>query len=617
MTLSAPHRAAAASLLAEVFGFGELRPGQAAAMEAVLGGRHVLAVMPTGAGKSLCYQLPALVLGGLTIVVSPLLALMRDQVAALRLNGVAAASINSDIGRAENVATWRAVQAGEVRLLYLSPERLMTEAMLRALGRLDVRLIAIDEAHCISQWGPAFRPDYAALAALRERFPGVPIIGLTATADPATRDDIVAKIFAGDALGVVTGFDRPNLSLAVALKSNWKKQVADFAAARPGASGIVYCLSRRKTEEVATLLRGRGHTALAFHAGMEADEKAQAQNRFMTEPGVVMVATIAFGMGIDKPDIRYVLHTDLPASPEAYYQEIGRAGRDGAPAETLLLYGLDDMRMRRVFIEQEDSPPERKRREHKRLDTLIAYCEAPTCRRRMLLRYFGEEIAACGNCDVCLDPAETHEGTAEACKVLAAVQGTGQKFGAAHIVDVLRGAETEKIVRFRHAALPSFGAGADRSQRQWLGIIRQMVATGLLDIDIVGFGGLRVTAAGAALLRGDGAFRYRADRIRKDAKAKRGPAPADGLDAVAADLLQHLKAVRLKLAKERGVPAYVIFSDRTLVDMAAKRPRTADDFAEVFGVGSAKLQSFADIFLHAIAGDRGQRPDDRRQTSDL
>jgi ATP-dependent DNA helicase RecQ len=605
MTLSAPHRAAARSILAEVFGFGELREGQAEAMEAVLGGRNVLAVMPTGAGKSLCYQLPALVLGGLTVVVSPLVALMRDQVAALRLNGIAAATINSDIGRADNVATWRAVQAGEVRLLYLSPERLMTGAMLAALGKVDVRLFAIDEAHCISQWGPAFRPEYAALAGLRERFPGVPIIGLTATADPATRDDIVAKIFAGEARCVVTGFDRPNLSLAVALKSNWKAQVANFVDGRRGQSGIVYCLSRRKTEEVAARLRENGHAALAFHAGMEAHDKVQAQNLFMTEPGIVMVATIAFGMGIDKPDIRYVLHTDLPGSPEAYYQEIGRAGRDGRPAETMLLYGLDDIRMRRIFIEQEESAPERKRREHHRLDALIAYCEAPACRRRMLLRYFGEEIEPCGNCDACLDPVETVDGTAEARMVLAAIQGTGQMFGAGHIIGVLRGSENEKITRFKHQALSVFGAGTDRPQREWQGIIRQMIAAGLLEIDIAGFGGLHPTSAGSDLLRGAGAFHYRPDRIGADPVAKRATTAAtkavDELDAAATDLLKSLKILRLELAKARKVPAYVIFSDRSLIDMAVKRPRTPGEFAQVFGVGAAKQEKFADAFLQVIA----------------
>ena len=593
------------SILAEVFGFDTLRPGQADAIDALLGGRDVLAVMPTGGGKSLCYQLPALVFGGLTLVVSPLVALMRDQVTALRLNGIAAATINSDFSRADNVATWRAVQAGEVRLLYLSPERLMTEQMLQALAKLDLKLIAIDEAHCISQWGPAFRPEYEALSELRGRFPGVPIIGLTATADPATQTDIAAKIFEGDVVAVVTGFDRPNLALSVALKNNWKKQVVDFVAARRGAAGIVYCLSRRKTEEVAAQLREEGHAAEAYHAGMSAAAKEQAQNRFMTEPGIIMVATIAFGMGIDKPDIRYVLHTDLPASPEAYFQEIGRAGRDGAPADTMLLYGLDDIRMRRVFIEQEESTPERKRREHKRLDSLIAYCEAPKCRRRMLLRYFGEETPPCGNCDVCRDPVETVDGTLDARKVLSAVHRTGQMFGAAHIIHVLRGTENEKIARFRHDGLPTFGIGADRPQREWQGIVRQMVAAGLLDIDIAGYGGLRATQAGTALMQGEGEFHYRPDRIGKQAKPKRAAAPAaasaEVLDEADLNLLQRLKALRLELAKERGVPAYVVFSDRTLIDMARRRPGTVDEFADVFGVGAAKLKDFADIFLREVA----------------
>jgi len=595
---------AASAVLKDVFGFEAMRVGQDEAIGSVLQGRSVLAVMPTGSGKSLCYQVPALVLGGLTVVVSPLVALMRDQVEALRLNGVAAATINSDFDRATNVATWRRVAAGEVPLLYLSPERLMTEAMLGALGRLGVQLFAIDEAHCISQWGPAFRPEYAALAALRERFPGTPIIGLTATADPPTRRDIEEKVFGGDVVSVVTGFDRPNLSLAVTLKKGWKGQVLDYVNARPGVSGIVYCLSRRKTEDVAAFLCEAGHTALAFHAGMEARTKAQIQNRFMTEPGVIIVATIAFGMGIDKPDIRFVLHTDLPASPEAYYQEIGRAGRDGEPAETMMLYGLDDIRMRRAFIEEEEAGDDRRRREHKRLDALIAYCEAPDCRRRVLLRYFGEAIEACGNCDICLDPVETLDGSAEAQMVLAAVHGTGQRWGSAHIVNVLRGTLNEKVAQARHDALPSFGIGAERAVGEWAGIVRQMVAAGLLEIDIAGYGGLRASPAGTALLQGDGAFRYRPDTIRKAGSSKKKSAAAaasESLDAAGAVLLQRLKALRLELARARDVPAYVIFSDKTLIDMAARRPGDRDAFAEVYGVGAAKLKDFADIFLGEIA----------------
>jgi len=591
-------------VLSQSFGFADLRPGQDTAINAVLAGRNVLAVMPTGAGKSLCYQLPALMLDGLTIVVSPLVALMRDQVAALQANGIAAATINSDRSREDNVATWRQVRDGTVRLLYLSPERLMTEAMLRAVGDLNLRLIAIDEAHCISQWGPAFRPEYEALGTLRQRFPGVPIIGLTATADPTTREDIAQRIFAGDVTAVTTGFDRPNLALAVALKSDWKRQVVDFVAAHPGDSGIVYCLSRRKTEDVAALLREHGHKALAFHAGMDSAEKAQIQNRFMTEPAVVMVATVAFGMGIDKPDIRYVLHTDLPASPEAYYQEIGRAGRDGRPADTLMLYGLDDIRMRRMFIEQEDSAPERKRREHKRLDALVAYCEAAECRRRMLLRYFGEDSTPCGNCDSCLDPVETRDGTEDAQLVLATVHGTGNRFGAAHIINVLRGSRNEKVTGFGHDNLASYGQGAARAQREWQGFIRQMVAADLLEIDIAGYGGLRLTPAGNELMHGHASFHYRPDRIAKPAKPSsraRAAAAAENLDEADADLLLALKSLRLDLAKERDVPAYVIFSDRTLIDMAQKRPRDRDEFAQVFGVGATKLRDYADTFLNLIA----------------
>ncbi len=593
------------SALHDAFGFAELRTGQREAIEAVLDGRNVLAVMPTGAGKSLCYQLPAIVRGGLTVVVSPLLALMRDQVAALRLNGIAAATINSDLSRDENVRTWYAVRDGAVRLLYMSPERLMTERMLSALSKLDISLFAIDEAHCISQWGPAFRPEYAMLANLRERFPGTPVIGLTATADKVTRDDIEDKIFAGDVVRVVTGFDRPNLSLGVTLKDSWKRQITDFVVERRGQPGIIYCLSRRKTEDVATLLREKGHKALAFHAGMDSIEKSAIQNRFMTEPGIVMVATIAFGMGIDKPDIRFVAHTDLPASPEAYYQEIGRAGRDGAPAETMLFYGLDDIRMRRVFIEEAETSDDHKRREHKRLDSLISYCEAPECRRQMLLRYFGEILGEpCGNCDVCLDPIETTDGTEEAQMVLTAVRGTGNRFGVAHVVAVLRGRTTEKIDQLGHDALDVYGAGAARGQKEWQGIVRQMVAAGLLEIDVSGYGGLKTTAGGAALLQGERAFRYRADRIQKvPAQRRRAATAVETLDVSGHALLGALKAKRLRLAEARGVPAYVIFSDRSLVDMAAKRPANRDEFAEVFGVGDAKLRDFADTFLEVIAAN--------------
>ena len=591
-------------VLREVFGFEDFRPGQEAVIAALLGGRHALTVMPTGSGKSLCFQIPALVMDGLTVVVSPLIALMQDQVAALRLAGVAADCINSANDRSRNVAAWRRAAAGEMRLLYMAPERLMTARMLEALARLPVVLFAIDEAHCISQWGPAFRPEYEDLCRLRTLFPDVPIAALTATADVVTRDDIADKLFGGRVEHFVLGFDRPNIRLTVEMKREWKRQLRGFIARHEGESGIVYCLSRRKTEETAAMLAAEGVRALPYHAGMGKEEREEHQNAFMTEPGVVIVATIAFGMGIDKADVRYVFHTDLPGSVEAYYQEIGRAGRDGAPAEAHMLYGLDDIRMRRQFIEQEDAGPERKRREHKRLDALLGYCEAPDCRRVALLDYFGERTGACGNCDGCLHPAERRDGTEEARMILSAVQHSGQRFGTAHVIDILRGSETEKIVRFNHHRLPVFGAGAGRGKNDWRSLIRQLVATGFLRLDIAGYGGLAITDAGFDVLRGSGTFQYRADTVAEYPTASQGETqerePAAALTDADARLLAVLKALRLELARERGVPAYVVFHDRTLIEMARREPRTAAEFAEITGVGAAKLKQFAEPFLAAI-----------------
>ena len=595
-------------VLREVFGFEDFRPGQEAVIAALLGGRHALNVMPTGSGKSLCFQIPALVMDGLTVVVSPLIALMRDQVAALRLAGVAADCINSANDRSRNVAAWRRAAAGETRLLYMAPERLMTERMLEALARLPVALFAIDEAHCISQWGPAFRPEYEDLCRLRTLFPGTPIAALTATADVVTRDDIADKLFGGRVEHFVLGFDRPNIRLTVEMKREWKRQLRGFVARHEGESGIVYCLSRRKTEETAAMLAAEGVQALPYHAGMGKEEREEHQNAFMTEPGVVIVATIAFGMGIDKADVRYVFHTDLPGSVEAYYQEIGRAGRDGAPAEAHMLYGLDDIRMRRQFIEQEDAGPERKRREHKRLDALLGYCEAPECRRVALLDYFGERTGACGNCDGCLHPAERRDGTEEARMILSAVQRSGQRFGTAHVIDILRGSETEKIVRFNHHRLPVFGAGAGRGKNDWRSLIRQLVATGFLRLDIAGYGGLAITDEGFDLLRGDGTFHYRADTVVAPPAPSPGGTlreqPADALTDEQASLLATLKALRLELARERGVPAYVVFHDRTLIDMVRRRPGTREELAEINGVGAAKLERFAEPFLAAIDAAR-------------
>ena len=592
------------AVLKQVFGYDRFRPGQLEVVTTLLNGEHLLAVMPTGSGKSLGFQIPAILKGGLTLVVSPLVALMEDQVAALQAAGVAAEAINSTRGYEANARSWRRVAAGEIRLLYMAPERLMTTRMLDALGRLPLRLIAIDEAHCISRWGPSFRPDYEALASLRERFARVPIAAFTATADEATRDDIAAKLFGGEGRVFVSGFDRPNIHLSVAPRDSGPRQLLGFIERHAGECGIVYCLSRKKTEETAALLNQHGFAALAYHAGMDNAARTINQNRFMTEPGMIMAATIAFGMGIDKSDVRYVFHRDLPGSMEAYYQEIGRCGRDGLPAEALMLYGLDDIRMRRMFIDQAGGEADHLRREHKRLDALIAYCEAPECRRRALLTYFGEDSGACGNCDVCTDPPELEDGADIGRAALAAVMASGQRFGAAHIIDILRGADTGKIRGFGHHQLASYGAGKDMAKGAWRSILRQLVAAGFLSLDIAGHGGLSLTAKGHGLVAGDEDFRYRKDATPlKGRKAPRSKAARIAVaDLAAADsaLYDALKEQRLSLAQARGVPAYVIFSDRSLAHMAKRRPRDDAAFADIHGVGAAKLRDLAAPFLAVI-----------------
>ena len=600
-----PNKGDKYAVLKDVFGFDRFRPGQQEVVDTLLAGQNILTVMPTGSGKSLCFQIPSLVTGGLTIVVSPLVALMEDQVAALKLAGVAADTINSSHSRDDNIASWRRAAAGETRLLYMAPERLMTERMLAALAKLDIRLFAVDEAHCISQWGPAFRPEYEQLSQLRVAFPGTPIAALTATADAVTRADIVARLFDGDAKSVVLGFDRPNIKLSVEMKQEWKRQMIDFVERHRGQSGIVYCLSRKRTEEAAQYLRDHRVNALAYHAGMDAHIRQSHQNAFMTDAGVVVVATIAFGMGIDKSDVRFVLHVDLPGSVEAYYQEIGRAGRDGADAEAHMIYGLQDIRMRRVFIEDEESGDDRKRREHKRLDALVGYCEAPECRRRSLLAYFGEQIEACGNCDVCINPVEMADGTELGLKVLAAVEGSGQIYGAAHIIDILRGMQREKLLKASHDKLAAYGTGANLRKPEWQSIIRQLVSAGFLQLDVQGYGGLTIPPKGQDLMRGAKSFRYRQDTLKKSRAAKRRvrdlAADAD-LQEADTELLSALRALRLSCAKERGVPAYVVFTDRSLMDMARRKPATIDEFAKVHGVGAAKLRDFAEPFLAAING---------------
>jgi ATP-dependent DNA helicase RecQ len=597
-------------VLKDVFGFDDFRPGQERVIDTLLKGRNVLAVMPTGSGKSLCFQVPALVMGGLTVVVSPLLALMQDQVQALRLAGVAAEAINSSQDRDENVAVWRRVVSGETRLLYMTPERLMTERMLAALAKLDLRLIAIDEAHCVSQWGPAFRPEYQALCRLDALFPNAPIVALTATADEVTRADIALQLFDDKVETFVLGFDRPNISLKVEPKREWKRQMLTFVDAHKGESGIVYCLSRKRTEEAAEVLREAGVRALPYHAGMDKDAREANQNIFMTEPAVVMAATVAFGMGIDKSDVRFVFHADLPSSLEAYYQEFGRAGRDGKPAEAHMLFGLADIRMRRMFIDEENAGDDRKRREHQRLGALLGFCETPTCRRQVLLSYFGERSGPCGNCDTCLDPTALADGTEDAKKIITAIRQTGGRFGAAHIVDVLLGAQGEKVLKSGHDKVAAYGTGKGRRREEWQSLIRQLVAGEFLTLDIAGYGGLNVAQKGRALMNGEAAFRFRPASLRKSGRVRKtdvAAAPAPG--SPDESLLATLKQLRLRLAKQRGVAAYLIFSDRSLIDMAEKKPQDYDAFGEIQGVGEAKQKQFANVFLEAIRAHGDGAPD--------
>jgi len=589
-----------------VFGYSAFRPGQEEIVDLILDRQNVLVVMPTGAGKSLCYQIPALVSDRLAVIVSPLVALMDDQVAGLRANGVAAACVHSGLSREEQVANWRSVASGQCRLLYLSPERLMTARMLEALERLDPAFLIVDEAHCISKWGASFRPEYEQLSALGERFPNAAIAAFTATADEATREDIVQRLFRGKGKILLHGFDRPNLRLSALAKTDWRKQLLSFLEDKREDAGIVYCLSRKSTEEVAEFLRGSGVNAIAYHAGQEADVRRANQNRFMTEAAVVMVATIAFGMGIDKPDIRYVCHLNLPSSMEAYYQEIGRAGRDGLPAETLLLFDLSDMRQRRQFIENDDADETHKMREHKRLDALLAYCDAAQCRRAALLSYFDEECEPCGNCDNCLSPPKMIDGSQQARMLFCAISDTGEAFGAVHVIDVLCGAGGAKIAARGHEKLKSYGRGAGKPKDYWQAFIRQAVAGNYLSINIQKYGALQLTRRGRAVIEGEENFALReiVDTDIASSRSERSSSTRKGAKAAvpAGDqaLLTALKACRLELAREREVPAYVIFPDATLLEMASLRPGTMKLMAQINGVGPRKLEEFGALFLRVI-----------------
>jgi ATP-dependent DNA helicase RecQ len=598
--------AAAQEVLRSTFGFADFRPGQADIIEAVLGGADVLAIMPTGSGKSLCYQLPALLRDGLTLVVSPLIALMRNQVAQLDAYGIAAASLNSSNDYLENRQIIDRIGRGSLRLVYISPERLAKPETLALFRRAQVRLLAVDEAHCISQWGHDFRPEYLTLGAAQAALGEVQTIAFTATADAATRADIADKLFRRRPSVFVHGFDRPNLRLAIRAKTSGRRQIMDFVRAHAGQSGIIYCGSRRKTETIADYLRESGLNALPYHAGLDGAVRSRHQDLFLQEDAVIMVATVAFGMGIDKPDVRFVLHADLPSNIESYYQEIGRAGRDGLPADTLTLYGMGDIRLRRMQIDEREAADEQKRVERKRLDALVGLCESARCRRQNLLAYFGEAAPPCGNCDICLDGAEVVDGTVAARKALSAMVRTGERFGTEHLANLLRGERTEAILKFGHDRLPTFGVGQEHGKPEWRSIFRQLHGVGLIALDLNGYGGWRVTQEGRGVLRGTAAFALRKDTLKPVRRTTRDAArdatvaaPADAVDADPA-LFEALKRRRLELAKDRGVPAYLVFADKSLIDMARRKPRTPADMAQVHGMGEVKLAQYGHVFLEVI-----------------
>jgi len=606
-----PELAAAQRSLRTVFGWEAFRPGQAEIVAAILDGHGVLAVMPTGSGKSLCYQLPALLREGLTVVVSPLIALMRNQVAQLRGYGVAAAALNSANDPEENRNVLDQIARGTLRLVYIAPERLVKADTLDLLKRAKVALLAVDEAHCISQWGHDFRPEYAALGKVQAELGGVQTVAFTATADAATRADILAKLFSRPPAVFVHGFDRPNLRLAMRAKSTSGKQAADFVKAHHGQSGIIYCASRRKTEELADYLRQEGVNALPYHAGMERADRSRNQDVFLQEDGVVAVATVAFGMGIDKPDVRFVLHADLPANIESYYQEIGRAGRDGLPANTLTLYGMGDIRLRRMQIDESDSSDEQKRVDRQRLNALVSLCESPRCRRQTLLAYFGETVAPCGNCDFCCDGAEVIDGTIAAQKALSAIVRTGQRFGTEHLTSILIGESSEAVEKFGHNRLPTFGVGKEYDKQEWRSIFRQLYGAGVIALDITGYGTWTVTDTGRRVLKGAEQIALRKDTLKPGRKAARAAANAAALAGGGADdtaLFEALRRRRSELAKAQGVAAYVVFADKTLIDMARRKPTTAAEMSAVHGVGEAKLRQYGGVFLDAIRQHAAGRP---------
>jgi ATP-dependent DNA helicase RecQ len=586
--------------LTRVYGFSGFRPGQEEIVAAVLAGEDVLAVMPTGSGKSLCFQLPALARRGLTLVVSPLIALMRDQVAQLVELGVSAAALNSASEPSERQRVARALRDRSLRLLYVAPERLAREDTLAMLSQARVDLFAIDEAHCVSQWGHDFRPEYLRLREAAEALGGVQTIAVTATADAPTRADVVERLFLRRPRAFVRSFDRPNLFLAMRPKGNATRLLAERLDRHRGESGVIYCASRKRAEELAREFSAQGRRALPYHAGLDHAERSRNQDAFLQEDGVVICATTAFGMGIDKPDVRFVFHADMPSSIEAYYQEIGRAGRDGLPADTFTLYGVGDIELRRRQIAESGAPDERKRVEMSKLDDLVTLCETARCRRQVLLGMFGEESSPCGHCDVCQGAVRLVDGRIEAQKALSAVLRTSGRFFFGHLANILAGKPTDAVMRHGHDRLKTFGVGKDRAPADWRGVLRQLRSAKLIAEDGADRDRLVVTDEGRKVLRGEAPFALREDVVAKrPRREKRLPAAPGEADA---DLLAALKALRGALARAQGQPAYIVFPDRSLIEMVAERPRTLDELSAIHGVGAAKLQKYGAAFLAAIRG---------------
>jgi len=587
-----------AEVLRQTYGFDEFRGRQRAIIDKVCAGDDVLVLMPTGGGKSLCYQIPAIVRSGLGIVVSPLIALMRDQVVALQELGVQAAYLNSTLDRSEQERVLSAAHAGALDLLYIAPERLLQPETLAALTRCNVNLIAIDEAHCVSSWGHDFRQDYLELNRLREVFPAVPRIALTATADERTRHDIVQRLALNDPQWFIDGFDRPNICYSVTPKTDVRKQLRGFLEDHADECGIVYCLSRKSVETTAEWLHGQGYTALPYHAGLSVTERNTHQQRFLKEEAVIIVATIAFGMGIDKPDVRFVAHLDLPKSVEAYYQETGRAGRDGLPADAWMIYGLQDVvRLSRMAAESQ-ADETHKRIEQAKLDALLGWCEVTTCRRAQLLAYFGDHLdAPCGNCDICLRPPVTWNATEAAQKALSCVYRTGQRFGAGHVIDVLRGQRKDKVLRFQHDQLSTFGIGSEFSDIQWRSIFRQLVVRGFLAVDHGSFGALRLSESSRSLLRGETELHLREEQSKP---RRRREKVSYELELEDEELMDALKETRRIIAAANDLPPYVIFHDSTLLEIVQMRPTSAGELLQITGIGQAKLEKYGETFLGIV-----------------